>query len=256
MAKTYVLVKLYNGFTVTLSVEAGTLCPGMQITDTVYSSDIIYGHFEPVGRHQQFVTLTGRMAVKVTVRRSDAPPGTMLMFRGFPVVAGVDHKLDNFFVMGTEEGAFKVCSGGVDMNQWGVHSVQANKDHDGYKLKGADAGTFQMDFYLCKNTPVEPTPVMRGGGTTRGGGPTRGGGATRGGDAPTRSYAAQFHNAGNSGQKTTTVEMTRVGPTATCSWRNRVADKVRLETCPMQFCSTVPAPIQADPEDSEDDDLD
>jgi len=103
---------------------------------------------------------------------------------------------------------------------------------------------------------------MRGGGTTRGGGATRGGeltrgsGATRGGGAPTRSYAAQFHNAGNSGHKVTTVEITRMGPTASCSWRNRVANKVRLETCPMQFCSTVPAPIQPDPEASKDDELD
>jgi len=138
--------------------------------------------------------------VKVTVHDSNVPFGTKLMIRGYPKGENAKENLtDRYFVVDTYEGDFKVCTGGVNMEQWGVHGVKANKSHENYVVQGSHAGAFQMDFHLGHIfEDVEPAPVTRVG-TTRGGGATRGGEATRGGGGPTRSYAAQYHNAGNSG---------------------------------------------------------
>ena len=131
MAETYVLVRHQDGGTVTVKLTAGTLREGVRLTDKVEWRDIIPGHFEQIGDNQQFVTPTGRLAVVITVVESDVPYDTKLMLRGFPVVDGQNHKNDLYFVMGAQQGTSKICTGGVDMNQWGVHSVQANKSHDG-----------------------------------------------------------------------------------------------------------------------------
>ena len=246
---------------VTLELTAGTIDHEVNITGLVNESDIKYGQFQstagPTGPRYTLVTLTGRMAVRVEIIRSSVPDGTKLMYRGQPVVAGNDLKKESYFVMDVYEGSFKICSGGTDMEQWALHSVKANEGHPGYQREGADAGSFLMDFYLGEQIPDEPAPVTREMDTTLGK-RTRGGDGLRGGGGPPRSYAAQFHKAGNSGHKTHVVKMNRMGPTATCSWRNRVSDKVKLDKCPLQFCSSEPAPIQADPESEEEylDDLD
>ena len=249
LTKTYVKVAHKFGGGVTLCLEAGSLRPDVTITQTVTAKDMILGQFEKTiasdgSTHLTLVTPTGRTSVKVTVHESNVPFGTKLMLRGYPKGDNEnENKEDRYFVIDTYEGEYKVCTGGVNMEQWGVHGVKANKDHKNYVVQGLHAGTFQMDFHLGHIfEDVEPAPVMRGG-------------TTRGGGGPTRSYAAQYHNAGNSGHKTTAVKIERDGPTTSCSWRTRVADKVKLDECPVEFCSSVPAPIQADPE-SEEDDLD
>ena len=126
--------------------------------------------------------------MKVTVHDSNVPFGTKLMIRGYPKGENAKENLtDRYFVVDTYEGDCKVCTGGVNMEQWGVHGVKANKSHENYVVQGSHAGAFQMDFHLGHIfEDVEPAPVTRVG-------------TTRGGGGPTRSYAAQYHNAGNSG---------------------------------------------------------
>jgi len=248
-----------GGGEVCLRLKAGSINPNVEIKDTVTKQDINIGFFEKdkEGHTTHKTPTTGRYAILVTVVQTNVPMETEIMLRGYPDVEGQDHTNDPYFLMSTAHNTQMICTGEVTGKQWGIHATQVNKKaHLGYKVEGERAGTFCVDFVLANKVYVEASSVNN----TRGGGPaapnSRGGGPaafnTRGGGAPAPSWAAQFHDAGDTGDKTEHFKTRLVGAKQRHSWRNRVGDQVELATFPKKFCATKPAPIQQDPEEPED----